>query len=66
MRALCWYGRGDVRVENVPGPELLNPQDAIIKASFVITHKLNLDDAPDTYRRFRDKEDGCIKVVMKP
>jgi threonine dehydrogenase-like Zn-dependent dehydrogenase len=33
MRALCWYGRGDVRIENVPDPELLNPQDAIIKVS---------------------------------
>ena len=34
--------------------------------SFVITHKLSLDDAPDAYRRFRDKEDGCIKVMLRP
>ncbi len=31
MRALCWYGIHDVRVENVPDPELINPRDAIVK-----------------------------------
>jgi threonine dehydrogenase-like Zn-dependent dehydrogenase len=31
MKALCWHGKGDVRVENVPDPQILNPRDAIIK-----------------------------------
>ena len=31
MRALCWYGRGDVRVETVPDPEIVNPHDAIVR-----------------------------------
>lgn len=31
MKANCWYGRGDMRVENVPDPTLLNPRDAIIR-----------------------------------
>lgn len=31
MKALCWYGTGDVRVENVPDPKILNAKDAIIK-----------------------------------
>ena len=31
MKALCWYGKNDVRVENVPDPTVLNPRDAIIK-----------------------------------
>ena len=31
MRALCWYGKNDVRVETVPDPKILNPRDAIIK-----------------------------------
>jgi threonine dehydrogenase-like Zn-dependent dehydrogenase len=31
MKALCWYGKSDVRVENVPDPQILNPRDAIIK-----------------------------------
>ena len=37
-----------------------------IDPSFVVTHRVSLDDAPEMYRTFRDKKDGCIKVVMKP
>lgn len=37
-----------------------------IDPSFVITHRLPLEQAPAGYRLFRDKEDGCIKVVVKP
>ncbi len=31
MKALCWYGTNDVRVETVPDPQLLDSRDAIIK-----------------------------------
>ena len=37
-----------------------------IDPSFVVTHTVALDSAPEMYRTFRDKKDGCIKVVMKP
>ena len=37
-----------------------------IDPSFVITHRVALDDAPEMYEMFRDKQDECIKVVMKP
>ena len=37
-----------------------------IDPSFVITHRLPLEQAPGAYKTFRDKEDGCIKVVLKP
>jgi threonine dehydrogenase-like Zn-dependent dehydrogenase len=33
MRALCWYGKKDVRVETVPDPGIVNPHDAIIKVT---------------------------------
>ena len=33
MRAVCWYGSGDIRVESVPDPEILNPHDAILRVS---------------------------------
>lgn len=33
MRALCWYGANDVRVETVPDPQILNPRDAIVKVT---------------------------------
>ena len=31
MRALCWHGKGDVRVDTVPDPKIEHPRDAIIK-----------------------------------
>ncbi len=31
MKALCWHGHGDVRVDNVPDPKIENPTDVIIK-----------------------------------
>ena len=31
MRALCWHGSNDVRIENVPDPQILNPRDAIVR-----------------------------------
>jgi threonine dehydrogenase-like Zn-dependent dehydrogenase len=37
-----------------------------IDPSFVITHRLPLDSAADAYKLFRDKQDECIKVVLKP
>jgi threonine dehydrogenase-like Zn-dependent dehydrogenase len=37
-----------------------------IDPSFVISHRFGLDDAPEAYRMFRNKEDECVKVVMKP
>src|SRR3954449_5764943 len=37
-----------------------------IDPSFVITHECDLDDGPAMYKKFRDKEDGCIKVVLRP
>ena len=33
MKAICWHGKKDVRVENVPEPKLLNKRDAILKIS---------------------------------
>ena len=37
-----------------------------IDPSFVITHRLSLDDAPKGYEMFKEKKDHCIKVVLKP
>jgi len=33
MKALCWHGRNDVRIDNVPDPTILNPRDAIIRVT---------------------------------
>ena len=48
-------------------PRLLEHiQNGDIDPSFVITHRVSLDQAPEMYKTFRDKKDGCIKVVLRP
>lgn len=37
-----------------------------IDPTFVITHRASLQDGPELYKTFRDRKDGCIKVVLKP
>jgi threonine dehydrogenase-like Zn-dependent dehydrogenase len=41
-------------------------QEGQIDPTFIITHRMRLDDAPEGYRIFRDKQDECVKVVMRP
>src|SRR5512140_2476575 len=36
-----------------------------IDPSFVITHRASLEQGPELYKTFRDKRDGCVKVVLK-
>jgi threonine dehydrogenase-like Zn-dependent dehydrogenase len=33
VKAVCWYGKGDVRVETVADPKILNPRDAIVRVT---------------------------------
>jgi threonine dehydrogenase-like Zn-dependent dehydrogenase len=40
-------------------------QEGQIDPSFVITHSVGLEQGPEMYKTFRDKHDGCVKVVMK-
>jgi threonine dehydrogenase-like Zn-dependent dehydrogenase len=57
---------GQTHVQNYMRPLLKRIEDGDIDPSFVITHRLNLNDAPEGYRTFLDKHDKCIKVVLKP
>jgi threonine dehydrogenase-like Zn-dependent dehydrogenase len=48
-------------------PELLDHiRSGRIDPSFVVTHRLPLSQAPHGYKIFREKQDGCIKVVLDP
>ena len=47
-------------------PLLEKIQAGEIDPSFVISHTLPLDRAPEAYRMFREKSDACTKVVLKP
>jgi threonine dehydrogenase-like Zn-dependent dehydrogenase len=41
-------------------------EEGQIDPSFVVTHKMPLERGPEMYRMFREKHDGCIKVVLRP
>jgi threonine dehydrogenase-like Zn-dependent dehydrogenase len=48
-------------------PKLLDHiQNGDIDPTFIITHRLKLDEAPDAYKTFKERKDGCVKVVLTP
>jgi len=57
---------GQTHVQRYTQPLLKKIEDGKIDPSFVITHERPLEEAPELYKTFRDKKDGCIKVVLKP
>jgi threonine dehydrogenase-like Zn-dependent dehydrogenase len=57
---------GQTHMQRYMRPLLQMIEDGRIDPSFVITHHMKLEDAPMGYATFRDKKDGCIKVVLQP
>ncbi len=57
---------GQTHVQRYLKPLLELIQTGKIDPSFVITHERPLSEGPELYNTFRDKKDGCIKVVLKP
>ncbi|MBC7808785.1 MAG: glutathione-dependent formaldehyde dehydrogenase [Akkermansiaceae bacterium] len=48
-------------------PKLMeHVQKGEIDPTFLITHRLPLEQAPEAYKIFKEKSDGCVKVVLKP
>ena len=60
------FRMGQTHMHRYLEPLLKKVQEGAIDPSFVITHRLSLDEAPQAYRTFRDKQDQCIKVVLDP
>ena len=60
------FKMGQTHVQRYLRPLLEKIENGEIDPSFVITHKLPLADAPGAYKTFREKKDGCIKVVLTP
>lgn len=57
---------GQTHVQRYLKPLLQKIEAGELDPSFIITHTVGLEDAPAMYKTFRDKKDGCIKVVLKP
>jgi threonine dehydrogenase-like Zn-dependent dehydrogenase len=60
------FKMGQTHVHRYLRPLLERVRKGEIDPSFVISHRLTLDDAPGAYRSFRDCKDEWMKVVMKP
>jgi threonine dehydrogenase-like Zn-dependent dehydrogenase len=57
---------GQAHVQRYLRPLLERIQRGDIDPGFVITHRMRLEDAPYGYEIFLNKQDDCIKVVLKP
>lgn len=60
------FRMGQTHVNRWTDDLLARIEQGQIDPSFVITHTVALEEGPAMYKAFRDKQDGCIKVVMKP
>ena len=60
------FRMGQTHVPRYLAPLLKKIVDGEIDPGFVVTHRGSLEDGPDLYKTFRDREDGCIKVVLRP
>ncbi len=57
---------GQTHVHRYMRPLLEKIESGMVDPSFIVTHRLPLEQAPEAYKMFRDKEDECVKVVLKP
>lgn len=60
------FKMGQTHTPKYMRPLLERIRNAEIDPSFVITHRVPLEEAPWAYKTFRDKDDTCVKVVLKP
>jgi threonine dehydrogenase-like Zn-dependent dehydrogenase len=57
---------GQTHVQHYMKPLLEYIENGAIDPSFIISHRLRLDEAPLGYEVFRNKEDECVKIVLTP
>ena len=60
------FRMGQTHVHKYMQPLLERIEKGEIDPSEIISHRLRLEQAPEGYEMFRDKEDSCVKVVMRP
>jgi threonine dehydrogenase-like Zn-dependent dehydrogenase len=57
---------GQTHVQRYMRPLLERIARGEFDPSFIVSHRLSLDDAPQGYEMFKHKEEECVKVVLKP
>jgi len=57
---------GQTHVQKYMKPLLDRVLNNEIDPSFIVTHRMKLEEAPEAYREFKQKENNCVKFVLKP
>ncbi|MBO2546035.1 zinc-dependent alcohol dehydrogenase [Salegentibacter agarivorans] len=66
MNKALTFKMGQTHVQRYLKPLLDKVDEGLIDPSFIITHRMKLDEAPKAYDLFKKKEDKCVKVVLTP
>ena len=65
MKAVAWRGVTDTGTRYIPEILDLMSRDEV-KTEHLATHVMPLDEAPQGYQMFKDKEDNCVRAVFLP
>ena len=57
---------GQTHVHKYVKPLMQLVENEQFDTTFIITHRMTLDEAPDGYKMFAQKQDGCVKIVLNP
>jgi threonine dehydrogenase-like Zn-dependent dehydrogenase len=60
------FRMGQTHMQKYMRPLLDRIRNGEIDPSFLITHRVSIDEVPGMYKTFRDEKDECIKVVLSP
>jgi threonine dehydrogenase-like Zn-dependent dehydrogenase len=60
------FKMGQTHAQKYLRPLLARIENGEIDPAAIITHRMSLDEAPHGYKIFREKQDGCVKIVLKP
>ena len=63
MKASVYYGKGDIRIESVPDPEIKDPTDALVRIT-VLEMSVDLQGVPEGYAAMDSRQK--IKVMVRP
>ena len=66
MAKALTFKMGQTHVQKYLAPLMERIANGEIDPSAIITDRISLEEGPESYKRFRDKKDGCIKVVIHP
>ena len=66
MNKALTFKTGQTHVQHYFEPLLGRISNGDIDPSFIVTHRMPLEDAPKAFELFLNKQDDCLKVVLKP